>query len=396
VNKQLQLQQEFLQCRNRLTRMDAAVTTEGRALSASEQRTWDETTTRMDAITAEIEGANSGRRPVLPAAVIPGIADAPTGRSAFGELLLVRGQAALGSLGVEKYRGAVADAETLTRVVAHGVAADGTAPVTIEGDLIKFVDGNRYAVHASRQIPMPDNHAPTFKRPRVTQTTQVGTQAAEGDVLASRRLQTTGDTITKVTKGGVLSLSEQEIDWTDPAMLELAVQDLAEQYAVDTDALLCAAIEAKITTNSTDVALDAGPQDFIEATAAAAAAVYTASKKLPNTLYAGTNRWAYLLGLTDDDGRPLFPTIGAQNASGSIAGAGSFGGNVLGLTLVVDPNFDPDTLVVAASSLVEFYEQNKGLLSINAPSTLEVQYAYRGYVAANVYAQGLQALAPAA
>ncbi len=43
----------------------------------------------------------------------------------------------LGSLGVQKY---AADVDTLQRVVAHGVQADGTAPVTIEGDLINFVD----------------------------------------------------------------------------------------------------------------------------------------------------------------------------------------------------------------------------------------------------------------
>lgn len=366
----------------------------GRPFTAEERLVYDRTRTQRDHLTAAIAEEQERIRSIDAAAAITGsiggVADDEVGTS-LGEQLLTRGMAALESLGVRKYAGAE---ETLTRALQHGVQADGTAPVTIEGDLIKFVDSNRYAVHAVRQLPMPDNHAPTFKRPRLTQSTQVGTQAAEGDVLASRRIQTTGDTITKVTKGGVLSLSEQEIDWTDPAMLGLAVQDLAEQYAIDTDAFLCAAIEAKITSNVTTVADDAALADFNAALAEAAAAVYSTGKKLPTVLLAGTNRWAYLAGLTDDTGRAAFPIVGPQNANGQLEGVGSFAGNVNGLQLVVDPNFDPDTLVVAASQFVEFYEQNKGLLNVQAPSTLEVQYAYRGYVAANVYAQGLQALAP--
>lgn len=88
---------------------------------------------------------------------------------------------------------------------------------------------------------------------RVTRRTTVGTQVTEGDVLSSKRLRLIGDTITKVTKEGVLSLSEQEIDFTDRAMLGLAVQDLAESYAIDTDLRQTAAIEASITEGTDTV-----------------------------------------------------------------------------------------------------------------------------------------------
>jgi hypothetical protein len=283
--------------------------------------------------------------------------------------------------------------DVLQRVVAHGTSSDGTAPVTIEGDLVKFVDANRYAVNAARRIPMPDNHAPTFKRSRVTQRTTVGKQNAEGDVLSSQRLQLTGDTVTKETHGGVLALSEQEIDWTDPQMLGLAIQDLAESYAIDTDTVLTAAIEAQADQASAIVcSLTAAPDVFLKAVADAAGVVYAAAKRLPDTLFVAVDRWAYLLSLTDSTGRPLFLANGAQfNPVGSGGSASSFSGamNIAGLNVVVDPNFSTNVWAVAASSLVEFYEQDKGLLSINVPSTLEIQYAYRGYAAANVYAQGV-------
>lgn len=386
LQRQSVLRSEHAQLNDSCQRIDALAASEGnRALTATEQSQYDTNLSRMGEINDEL----GGHRPFLPAVVV---GDDPEAGTNLGRHLLVRGQAALGALGVAKYAGAV---DTLQRALQHGVSGDGISPVTIEGDLVKFVDANRYAVNASRRIPMPDNRSQTFERPRLTQSTQVDTQAAQGDVLASRRITTTGDTITKVTKGGTLALSEQEIDWTEPAMLGLAIQDLAEQYAIESDSDLTAAIEAKVTTNNTVVALDASAADFVLALAEAQAAEYATSKKLPDVLYAGTNRWAYLLGLTDNDGRPLYANIGAQvNAGGSVSGT-SFGGNVGGLVLCVDPNFDPDFLAVAASQLVEFYEQDKGLLNVDAPSTLEVIYAYRGYVAANPYAQGLQGLNPA-
>lgn len=384
------LRAEFENLRDECQRIDT-----GGTLTREAKDRLNANTTRIREITSEIEALKQRQRGVDAGAAV--VASINAGSQPIdltervGDLAVVLGRGALGARGNAAYLG---DVETMTRALQHGVVADGISLPTVEGDLVNFVDANRYAVNGARALPLPQNHAKTFERPRVTQRTQVGTQSAEGDVLASRRLQTTGDVVTKVTKGGTLALSEQEVDWTDPAMLGLAIQDLAEQYAIDTDDFLCTAIEAGVTTNNTDVALDAAAEDFNLALAEARGAVYATSKKLPDVLFAGTNRWTYLLGLTDADGRPLYDVSGASvNAPGSVSGQ-SFGGNVGGLRLVVDPNFDADFLAVGVSSLVEFYEQRKGLISVDAPTTLEVIYSFRGYVAANVYAQGLQGLGP--
>lgn len=303
------------------------------------------------------------------------------------------GRMMLGRIGNQRFR-QYADGE-LGRVVAHGVAADGTAPVTIEGDIVSFIDGSRPAVNASRQLPMPDNHAPTFKRPRISQHTTVAGQASEGDVLSSQRLQNTGDTITKLTRGGVLSLSEQEIDFTTPEMLGLALVDLADSYAIDTDNVLCDAIEAAFTASvQTVVSNTATAAVFTTAVATSAAAVYASSKSMPDTLFVAPDRWAYLAGLTDTTGRVAFPITGALNAPGTnVNGVGSFSGmNVLGLRVVVDANLTAGVWGTAVSKYVEWYELNKGILQIQVPSTLELQVAIRGYVAASVYTQGVNAL----
>jgi hypothetical protein len=171
---------------------------------------------------------------------------------------------------------------------------------------------------------------------------------------------------------------------------------LAESYAVATDTVLTAAIVAAAAANDANEQVLAAAQPtaaaFVAAIAGAAAQVYSTSKRFPDVIYADVNWWARIIQIVDLDGRPVFNLSGstAFNAwGGNPGGTTSFDATVLGLKLVVDPTFAADTLIVGASSLVEFYEQNKGLLTINVPSTLSVEYAYRGYCAANCYSQGL-------
>ena len=404
------LQDEYETLKRSLDAFDATAASEHRDLNEDETVEYDGALKRMDVIEtslakldkqdARFAAVAETTQRVSPRAARtnPRTIVLPT----MGEQLLIRGRHALGkdsNVDGTDYETLVRsfEDETLQRVVAHGVQSDGLSPTTIEGDLVKFVDASRNAVASSRRLPMPDNKSNTFKRPRLSTVTSAALQSAEGDVLSSTRAALTGDTVTKHTYGGVVSFSEQEIDWTDPAMLAVTLQDLAEQYGIVTDDVLCTAIEtASTASDATTLALDAASDAVIAAVAAASAIAYGTSKKMPDVLYAAPDRFFYLASLVDGDGRPVFPVAGGTivNSAGSNApGVTSWGSmNVLGLRVVVDPNFTSNFLAVAVSQLVESYEQNKGLLSIAAPSTLEVQYAYRGYFATNVYSQGFGAL----
>lgn len=272
-----QLRDEFTGLRAAVDLLDAKCAAEKRDLTENERMQYEGACTRMEEISADITETSERMEKFDAAAEAAAkVLDAPSVVTRMEERGIVtydpkkagrpyRSSVATEELGefgktlgraiLDRAAGKISEDEVLQRVVAHGVAADGTAPVTIEGDLIKFVDANRYAVNRARLLPMPDNHAPTFKRPRATQRTTVATQVTEGDVLSSQRFQAGGDTVTKVTKGGVLSMSEQEIDWTDPALLGLAIQDLAESYAIETDDTLCTAIEtaADASTNTVQI-----------------------------------------------------------------------------------------------------------------------------------------------
>jgi hypothetical protein len=70
-----------------------------------------------------------------------------------------------------------------------------------------------------------------------------------------------------------------------------------------------------------------------------------------------------------------------QNAmgTGAVTSANVF--NPFGLTLVADNNFASNTLIVARGTAIEFYEQVRGLMSVELPSTLGRNFSYAGYVA---------------
>lgn len=283
------------------------------------------------------------------------------------------------------------EATTLLRTVQETGTADtsGILPTPIIGDLVKFVDASRPLITAMRPMPMPLK-GKTFSRPRLTQSTQSEVQT-EKSQLQSRQLTTTGDTVTKATHGTVLNLTEQDVDWSDPALLDIAYEDMAEQYAIDTETTAATAVTAAATTTTPFDISTAGAADLTPALAAGAASVYNTAKRLPDVVLCAVNVWAFLAGLMDADDRPLFPNLSPVNAPGTLD-LTSFGGNPMGLKLVVSPHFADNFFAVGASRLLEQYEINKGFVTINVPSVLEQQVAYRGYFATNVYAQGLCSL----
>jgi len=286
-------------------------------------------------------------------------------------------------------RGDTAASAIVTRALQNQAVADnlGVIPADITGGLVKLADDARRITPSMRNLPMPASGS-TFLRPRVTQRTAVSAQAAQYDVLDSAKLLITKDTITKSTIGGAVSLSEQDVDFSDPSIYDLVLSDLAQVYGNAAEEVAATAIEAKVTTNvvvwntaSTDYA------DLHAAIADATGTVYTDAKSVPDTLYVAVDRWEQLVGFVDGSGRPLFNSLNPQNAPGDVRGLTGTG--PLGMRVVVSSAFTAGFIAVGASNLIEWFEQDKGSAAIAAPSTLSVTLAYRGYVATNIQAVAL-------
>jgi hypothetical protein len=126
----------------------------------------------------------------------------------------------------------------------------------------------------------------------------------------------------------------------------------------------------------------AKPEVWSAEIAEAASTILSSSDgNLPTHLFVDPTRWRNLLSLSDTANRPLFPQVGPMNAYGDL-GVNSYGGNAFGLQVVVDRNFAAGTAIVGDASGYELFEQQKGTMSIESPSTLSRTIALRGYFAA--------------
>lgn len=271
----------------------------------------------------------------------------------------------------------------------------GLVPTPIIGNVITWLNRVRPVVNNSRSVGMPSAGA-TFVRPKVTQHTAVGKQAKELDPLASQNMKVTPISVAKETYGGTLKITMQDAAWTDPAILNIAVEDLAVQYGVQTDtaagAKLVAAAKATVP-----LAADADAKATISAITKASSTIASSIYRMPDTIYCSFDQWARLASLVDSTGRQVFPFSGPMNAAGGPGRADDMAMNVLGLQVVADANLPTGTLIVGRSECLETYETIGGQLSIQNPTTLSFDIAYYGFFASvSVEDSGFIALKPGA
>jgi hypothetical protein len=162
-------------------------------------------------------------------------------------------------------------------------------------------------------------------------------------------------------------------------VLSLLLDDMARIYANETDSYACQQFQAGVTQTAT-LADDTSAADWAAFVYEAATDILTNSNgNLPNALMVSPNYFQALGTLTDDAGRPLFPQVGPMNAFGSM-NPGSVESSAFGLRLVVDRNL-VNQVYVGNTDGFEVFEQAKGAISIDTPSTLSRTVAFRGYLA---------------
>ena len=218
-----------------------------------------------------------------------------------------------------------------------------------------------------------------FIRPKVVTHTTIGVQSTENTTLDDGTFVVDDMQVTKGTFGGYVTLSEQAIDFTTPEVIGLLLDDMGRIYANQTDNVAADALAAG-ATNTNAFGNDAtNPEQWAAFVSTAAQDILTSSNgNLPTHLFVSPNMWGYLLGLVDTTGRPLFPSLGPMNAYGDLA-VTDIAGMAFGLRVVVDRNFATDTVIVGDASGFEIFEQQKGAISVDVPSTLSRTIAFRGY-----------------
>jgi HK97 family phage prohead protease len=263
----------------------------------------------------------------------------------------------------------------------------GLLPVPVLGPVFQDLNFIRPVVNAIGARAMPNGGASkTFIRPTITTHTSVAAQSSELAAASATTMVIASNTVTKTTLAGQVTLSVQDVDFTDPASLQIILNDLLGEYLISSDNVAADAITAGATASGSTWTVTAGdPSSLISAIYTAAYNILNATNFLPDHIFVSPNVWQALGAQLDADKRPVFPYTAASGLMGvngmgvsNITVANTF--NPFGLNLVADRNFAAGTMVVARGQAIEFYEQIRGLMSVELPSTLGRNFSYAGYV----------------
>jgi len=257
---------------------------------------------------------------------------------------------------------------------------DGILPLPIISPIYSGIQGLRPVVDAigARQMPQSGK---VFIVPKITTHTSIGGPETQNTAITAGQFIVDDIQITKDIYGGYVEVSEASLDWTSPEVLQGLLEDMGKKYALATDNAAADALLAG-TSQATGNVAPTDPADWIAKVYACATTILSNGYYLPDHLFVSPDVFAQLGQLSDTADRPLFPQVGPMNAFGTM-NPGSRESVVFGLRLVVDTNFAAKTTIVGAAATGAFrcYEQQKGAISLDNPSTLSRTIAFRGYFA---------------
>ena len=302
-----------------------------------------------------------------------------------------------GAYVMDRWRAGLGADEALTRLdlyhraAAHQTTADnpGLLPESIIGPVVNFVDEARPMVSLFGPRDLPSG---SWSRPRVTQHTQIATQSAEKAELVSRKMLIGKLPVNAVTYGGYVNVSRQDIDWTQPQVMDIVIADLAGQYALETENAFADALMAAATAETP-----------IPTGTPTAAAITTAIWTAVGNVYGATKGAGRLFIACSPDMLgtvfgPLYAPVNPQNSQSPGFAAADYGqgamGSISGIPVIVSAGLNAGSILVGSTAAAEAYEDRVGSLQVVEPSVLGVQVAYAGYFASLVIeATGLRKIA---
>jgi HK97 family phage prohead protease len=251
----------------------------------------------------------------------------------------------------------------------------GLLNIPVLGPLFQDLNFVRPVVSAFGARAMPSTTSRQFIRPTITTHTSAAVQTNQLDAVSATTMVIAANTVTKSTVAGQVTLSIQDIDFTDPSALQLVLNDLAGEVLIKTDDIAADALVAgKTASGSTWTVTANDPSSLIESLYDAAREITEDSNFFPTHLCVSPDVWQKLGQQLDGSKRPVlgYTTNGVmgQNSIGRVGGLAYNAMDVFGLDLVVDNNFASGTMLVVYAPGFEIYESGASLQSFEKPSTL--------------------------
>jgi HK97 family phage major capsid protein len=260
------------------------------------------------------------------------------------------------------------------RVAAHQTTADnpGLIPERVVQPVLNYIEVARPIVASVGPV---DPGTGSWAYATVTQHTQVGKQAGEKTELPSRKMLITKTPLGADTFGGYVNVSKQDINRTSPAILDMVIADLAQQYAIETEEEAGTVLTTAATAGPTiPTAPDADA--IYRAVYGAAGQVFAATKGQGRTIVAVSPDMLGYVG-------PILgavPPANANVASGFSAGAMGQGqqGQVSAIAVIMSAGLTTGTIIAYSTAAVKAFEHSYGNLQVVEPSVWGVQVGYAG------------------
>jgi hypothetical protein len=160
------------------------------------------------------------------------------------------------------------------------------------------------------RFPIADARPRIF--PKVTTSSSVAVQSAEGAALGSTDFATTAVTATPLIYGAYTDVSRQVIDGADPASQAMLLQDLNEAYAQASETVIKTAVEAGASAGSPAITA-ATPYAGVLGNVIN---YFTVRFRGCTGAFIPSALFPVLAAQPDTTGRPLVPMIGAVNSDG--------------------------------------------------------------------------------
>jgi HK97 family phage prohead protease len=182
-------------------------------------------------------------------------------------------------------------------------------------EIVDYFDSQRYFVSQVASIPFPESGI-VHRLPVKVEHSQVG-QAPEKTAPPSRAVATGYDDFTGEWYKGYLDISYELIRTSTPGAVQIAVDDMLDQAAYQSELLFVTAVETASTLSA------GGALDFTSA-GTLGTDVRAVVRELRAAAGRGLPKFALtsdsydkLVTMTDADGRRLWSTVGPTNADGS-------------------------------------------------------------------------------
>ena len=274
----------------------------------------------------------------------------------------------------------------------------GLLSVSVLGPVFQDLNFVRPVVNAFGARAMPNTPSRQFIRPTITTHTSAAEQSGQLDAVSATTMVVASNTVTKKTVAGQVTLSRQDIDFTDPAAMHVVLNDLAGQVLIKTDDIAADALVSGATASgSTWTVTAADPSGLFTALYDSAREIAEDSNFFPTHLCVSPDVWEKLGRQTDADKRPLFGYnangMMTTNSIGNVSGLQYTSMNVLGLNVVVDNNFASGTMLVVYAPGFEIYESGPSLMTFDDASkmgkTFSLHQYFATFVAKSSFIQGI-------